>query len=113
MEPDQKERRRDERFPIEAGATVEVSGGGSTMRATTIDMSGSGVLLDFAAASPLAPGDRVDCEFQVAHESGSPLPYWGVGRVVRVDGPRVAVELVAGGFAPLEPGGDCPPGGDS
>jgi len=108
MEPDPSWKRRSElRFLIEAGATVEVVKSGQTVRATTVNMSGGGVLLHFEETSQLAVGDEVICEFKVENkvenDDAKPLPYWGVGSVVRVEDCRVAIMLQAGGFSPLDP----------
>jgi hypothetical protein len=86
---------------IEAGATVKVSKSGQILYAKTMNMSGGGVLLHFDEPAHLAVGDPVDCEFRVAPEYGSPLPYRGVGDVTRLEGCYVAIALKAGGFCPL------------
>ena len=54
MEPDHSGNRRELRFLIEAGAGVEVCKTGQTLRATTANMSGGGVLLDFEEPVQLA-----------------------------------------------------------
>jgi len=103
MEPDHRKFiPRELRFLIEAGATVEVSKNGQTICATTVNMSSSGVLLHFEEPVQLEVGDQVTCEFRVEHEADKPLPYWGVGNVVRVEDRRVAILLKFGGFAPLQ-----------
>jgi hypothetical protein len=105
MEPDHLEQRpkqRELRFLIEAGATVEVGKNGQTIHATTVNMSAGGVLLHFEEPVQLEVGDQVTCEFRVEHEADKPLPYWGVGNVVRVQDCRVAVMLRFGGFSPLQ-----------
>jgi PilZ domain-containing protein len=105
MEPHYPHQRREVRFVIEAGATVEVGKNGQTIHATTVNMSGGGVLLHFEESVPLAVGDQVSCEFKVEHGADSPLPYWGLGEVVRViEGCSFAIVLKAGGFSPLESG---------
>ena len=86
---------------IEAGATVKVLKSGQILYAKTVNVSGAGVLLRFDEPAPLAVGDPVDCEFRVAPAYGSPLPFWSVGDVVRLEGCRVAIALKAGGFCPL------------
>jgi hypothetical protein len=104
MEPEGlegSERRREPRFPVVAGGTVEVSKNNHKARATTVDISGCGVLLDFDAPLPLAVGDQVVCEFQVNHAADQPLPYWAVGNVVRVADCRAAIDLTAGGLSPM------------
>ena len=102
MEPDYSHERKELRFLIEAGATVKVCKNGQTLRATTVNMSACGVLLHFEEPVPLAVGDQVICEFRVPHEADKPLPYWGVGNVVRAEECRVAIELKGGGFSPSE-----------
>jgi PilZ domain len=78
---------------IEAGATVKVLKSGQILYAKTVNMSGGGVLLHFDESAHLAVGDPVDCEFRVAPEYGSPLPYRGVGDVTRLEGCYVAIRL--------------------
>jgi len=46
-----------------------VNKSGLITRATTVNMSGSGVLLHFEEAVQLALGDQVTCEFQVSHDA--------------------------------------------
>jgi hypothetical protein len=101
MRPGYSDLRREVRFVMEAGATVKVLKTGQILHAKTVNMSGGGVLLHFDEPAPLSVGDRVDCEFRVVPEQGSPLPYWGVGDVIRLEGCCVALELKAGGFCPL------------
>jgi len=102
MEPERAERRKEPRFPIQAGAVVEVNNNGRIARATTVNMSSFGALLQFQEPLPLQIGDRVICEFQVQHDEDKPLPYWGVGYVVRVEDSRAAIDFKAGGFLPLK-----------
>ena len=71
---------------------------GEYLAATTIDMSGCGALVQFDEPAPFAVGDRVTCEFKIPQEIDLPLPYWGVGNVVRVQGCLVAIDLKAGGL---------------
>ena len=99
MKPVCQDKRRATRFLIEAGATVEVSSNGRIARATTENMSGCGILLRFKEPVQLAVGDEVTCDLQVLHADDEPLPYWGLGSVVRIDGCRVAMDLKAGGLS--------------
>lgn len=101
MQPGYSGLRKEVRFVIEAGATVKVLKTGQLLHAKTVNMSGGGVLLHFDEPVPLSAGDPVDCEFRVVPEHGSPLPYWGMGNVVRLEGCCVAIVLKAGGFCPL------------
>ncbi|MGA9415417.1 MAG: PilZ domain-containing protein [Terriglobales bacterium] len=77
MEPEYSNKRKEVPFLIEVRATVKASKNGQTIRATTVNMSGCGVLLQFDEPVLLAVGDQVSCEFKVAHKADSPLPYWG------------------------------------
>ncbi len=106
MEPDRSDKRREPRSLIQAGASVEVQKRGKIVNATTVNISGCGVLLEFKIPTQLAVGDPVVCEFAVTHDAAKGLPCWGVGDVVRVDGCKVAVDFKAGALAPLdsEPG---------
>ena len=103
MEPDNSEKRREPRFPIQTGATVEVQKRGEIVSATTVNISGCGVLLEFEIPTRLEVGDPVICEFAVTHDADNGLPCWGVGDVVRVDGRTVAVDFKAGALTPLGP----------
>ena len=64
MEPSDSERRREERFPIEAGATVVVNYNGRSVSATTRHQR---VRRQFEESVQLAVGDQVACEFKVLH----------------------------------------------
>jgi hypothetical protein len=99
MEPDSSDNRREPRFPVKTGATVEVQKCGEIAGATTVNISGCGVLLEFKVPTQLAVGDPVVCEFDVTRGAGKPLPYWGMGDVVRVEGCQVAVDFKAGGLS--------------
>jgi hypothetical protein len=108
MEENPSERRKEPRFRVDAGASFEVNKNGQILRATTLDMSGSGVLLRFDGAVQLAPGDEVTCDFKLSSDADNSLPHWGIGTVVRVDGRSVAIELKAGGLCELEPKAEVP-----
>ena len=98
MEPNLTENRREPRFQIEAGATVELHNKGQIAKATTVNMSGCGVLLEFDVPPDVAVGDEVNCDFKLSKEAGETLPCWGLGTVVRVDNLRVAVEFRGAGW---------------
>jgi len=90
--------RKEPRFPIEIGAAVEVNNNGRGIRATTINVSGSGVLLEFEEFKEIVQfvvGDRVFCDFNIAEQTQNPLPCWGWGKVIRVEGRYIAVEFKA------------------
>lgn len=96
------ERRKEPRFRIQIGAVVEVCNNGRISRATTVNMSSFGALIEFGEPPPLQVGDRVICEFLAKHDEDKELPYWGVGHVVRIEDHRAAINLKAVGFLPLE-----------
>ena len=99
MEPSLTENRREPRFQIEVGATIELHNKGHIVKATTVNMSGCGVLLQLEIPQDLAVGDDALCDFKLSKEVGSnPLPRWGLGTVVRVDGLRVAIDFKGGGW---------------
>lgn len=104
MDCDGPERRKEPRYVIHAGAAVEVCHDGWTSKATTVDISGSGVLMEFAEPVSLAVGCEVFCQFSVSYANEQVLPYWGVGTVVRVDDRQAAVEFSAAGLTPLNNG---------
>jgi hypothetical protein len=98
MEPTRTQKRREARFEIEAGATVGLHKKGRTVKATTVNRSGCGVLLRFPEPVHLDVGDTVMCDFQMSKESGELLPCWAEGTVVRVDGTLVALQFQSGGW---------------
>jgi hypothetical protein len=111
MEAEKSEKRKEVRYMVEAGATVELNRNGKIACATTLNMSGSGVLLRFDEPVQLAVGDEVICDFKVSHEAERPLPYWGVGNVCRVEGCCVAIKLAAGCLSRGESEAKCPVAG--
>lgn len=98
--------RREPRFIIEIGAAVEVNNSGRPVRATTINVSGSGVLLEFEELVQFPVGDAVFCDFNIAGQAENPLPCWGWGKVVRAEGRRIAVEFKAGCYEAVVAEGD-------
>jgi hypothetical protein len=96
--------KREDRIAIEADATVEFGETGQSSAAKSINMTSAGVLLRFDEPVELAAGDRVTCDFLFEHGPDLPLPYWGLGRIVRVDAAgSVAVELHATGLSQHDP----------
>lgn len=98
MQPPHSEHRREPRIHIEAGTSVELHSNGQVVRATTVNMSGCGVLLQFAEPPPFTVGDSVTCNFKLPKEEGEPLPSWGLGTVVRLDGACAAIDFRGGGW---------------
>lgn len=102
MEDHGVDKRREPRFAIGAGTVVEVFRDGRTVRATTVNISGCGVLLQLDEPIGLAVGDQVICEFSIPAGTDKPLPCWAVGDIVRIDDCRVAIDFKAGGFVSLD-----------
>jgi hypothetical protein len=96
MEPTPIEKRREPRLPVEVGATVRVRNKDKALRATTVNMSGCGVLLQFAEPTGFSVGDPVMCDFSLSRESDEQLPCWAEGTVVRVERLRVAIDFRGG-----------------
>jgi hypothetical protein len=94
------ERRRAQRYRIEANATVRKDGG-EPIPATVLNISASGILLRLGGRILLEPGEAVTVEVELPGDSDKPLSPWGIGRIVRVDGDRSAIQLCAGSFHPL------------
>jgi hypothetical protein len=90
--------RREARVPIAVVANVEVNNNGQIVHATTINVSGCGVLLRFDEAIHVSPGDEVLCEFSSASPTQKSLPCWVFGSVVRVEGNRVAIDFRSGSY---------------
>ena len=95
-----KERRREPRYPVHAKATLELAASKEPVPANIGNLSAAGVFLTFPDPVRLAVGDEVSCVLKVRHGAGPPLPCWGLGRVVRVEGQSAAIELTAAGFDP-------------
>jgi len=98
MQPTFDDRRREPRFSIQAGTVVALRRGERTVKATTINMSGCGVLLEFAEPVDLAVGDIAVCDFDLPDESGKMLPCWADGTVTRVDGNLIAIDFRCGAW---------------
>jgi hypothetical protein len=99
MGDERVERRRETRVPVEAGASVE--SGGHAAQAKSINMTSTGVLLRFDEPVSLSVGGQVKCGFTASPGANVLLPYWGLGRIVRVNDGDVAVELKGTGLAAL------------
>ena len=89
------ERRRQPRYPLAVENQVELEPSGERLRAMTENISECGVLLRFDREVALKVGDELRCEFALDHDEGQPLHYWSRCRVVRVEGTRVAVDLLS------------------
>jgi hypothetical protein len=98
------ERRKEDRISVEAAGTVELIESGQSSHARSINMTSGGVLLRFDEPVALAEGEQVACDFLGDHGPELPLPYWGLGRIVRVDpAGSVAIELNTAGLVRFDP----------
>jgi hypothetical protein len=97
MKRKRQERRREVRYPSDAKVMVHRNGGQATS-ATAADISTAGMLLHVGQPSEFCVGEEVTVEVELPDNPGAPFSYWGVARVVRVDGVRFAIELRAGTF---------------
>jgi len=102
METNRIEKRRAPRFPIPVPAIVR-DASGQTARATVVNISSSGILVKVEEPLAFAPADEVMIEVDLPDDPEKPLPAWGIAKVVRVEGSRIAVELTSAGFHPLPP----------
>lgn len=89
-QPTGPNRRTEPRHPIRTAAILERKTGNKLV-GSTVNVSGSGVLLDLAHAADLALGEEVGCSIQIYGDK--PPQAWGVGKIVRVDRCRVAIEF--------------------
>ncbi|HML17249.1 MAG TPA: PilZ domain-containing protein [Bryobacteraceae bacterium] len=89
-QPTGPNRRTEPRHAIRATAILERKTGRKIV-GSTVNISGSGVLLDLSNAGDLALGEEVGCSIQLYGDK--PPQAWGVGRIVRLDRSRVAIEF--------------------
>jgi hypothetical protein len=95
------ERRGEPRFPVEPGTQIKVVCNGNFTRATAVDISETGILLQCLGPIRLVPGDRITCDIDDGDNIGSEPP--SSGKVVRVQAPYVAVAFTSNLFARLRP----------
>jgi len=81
------------RFPVEPGTAIEVNHLGVPARANTLDISFNGILLEFDHPVTLHLGDWVTLDFVQDDPRALPLPYWGVGQIVRIEDNKVALNF--------------------
>ena len=67
--------RKEPPFLIEIGTAVEVNNSGRAIRATSINVGGCGVLLEFQELDSFLVGDPVFCDFNIADQTQNPLPH--------------------------------------
>lgn len=88
--------------PEKPGQVVKaIPGQGTNVPITLLGSSTSSAQLAGMLGLPyaFAVGDELTCDFKVTHPEERPLPYWGIGKVVRVEGCTAAIELHAGGLS--------------
>jgi len=95
-------RRSEPRFPVSPGTLIEINKEGTVTTAMVENISASGILLRFEVPVTLALGEWVTLDFVDKVENAPPLPYWGVGRVIRIDGLKVAMTLNVSGLVDLD-----------
>jgi hypothetical protein len=98
MEPIDVERRKSPRYPIEARVVIH-QGTGEPVSGAAVDISSSGMLVHLDRPIPFHLGEEVTVEVELPPHSGKPFSPWGIGRVVRLDGERSAIQLCAGTFS--------------
>ena len=84
------ETRKQTRYPLRAEAIVERTTG-ERVRASTVNVSGGGVLLQLEQESELRVGETVTCGVGLYKER--PPQSWGTGRIVRVENCLVAIDF--------------------
>jgi len=101
MEDQTQERRRAQRYPIAARATVRRASG-ETVSATSVNVSSSGILLQVEEPGRFEIGEEVSVELDLPPDHDQPLSVWGVGKIVRLDAQQQAIQLDAGSFHNLK-----------
>jgi PilZ domain len=90
MEHPSPDNRKELRYALDTQAILERNTG-EQFSAATINVSGSGMLVQLEQAPGLRLGEVVNCS--VLLYQGKPLQSWGLGTVVRVEDLRVAIEF--------------------
>jgi PilZ domain len=93
-----EERRKEIRYPIDALVIVRRTGG-QTVRLRAVDISASGMRLNFGSEpSPLALDEEVTVEIEREAEPGQPPWNWGLGRVAYIGDGCAGIQLFGGRF---------------
>jgi PilZ domain len=87
---DDSNNRKEVRYTLQLHAILQRNTGESIL-GSTVNASGSGVLLEIALPPDLRLGERVCCSMELY--AGKAPQEWGVGRIVRIEGSRVAIEF--------------------
>jgi hypothetical protein len=93
MKDGTREDRRQIRYPLHTEAVIERMSG-EKLAASTVNVSGGGVLLQLAEQSDLQLGETVTCGVKL-YKQKPPQP-WGNGRIVRVEEYLVAIDFQDG-----------------
>jgi len=99
MEPIDVERRKSPRYPIQARVVI-YKRAGEPVSGAAVDIGSSGMLVHLDRPIPFYLGEDVTVEVELPPHSDKPFSPWGIGRVVRLDGERSAIQLCAGTFIP-------------
>jgi len=91
-------KRREERFLLAVIGAVKLTNSGRVVKTRTVNISGCGALVQFEEPVEVAIGDALSCQYCLPEAVDESLPQWIQGRVVRVDGPTVAINFEAGVF---------------
>lgn len=97
MDREPGDRRKAQRYPIQADAIVHTSNG-RTIPARATNISSYGMLLHIEQSSALAVDEQVTVEIELPNDPEKTFSSWGVARVVRIDGSNLGVQLYAGTF---------------
>ena len=94
MHQETQNRRKETRYPIQAGAIIH-TGCGKAIPATATNISSFGMLLRIDQPSPLTIDEQVTVEIELPD---NPFSSWGVARVAHIDGAYFGIQLCAGTF---------------
>jgi hypothetical protein len=97
MNQETQNRRKETRYPIQAGAIIH-TGGGKAIRAIATNISSFGMLLRIDQPSTLAMDEQVTVEIELPDDPDKPFSSWGVARVAHIDGAYFGIQLSAGTF---------------
>jgi hypothetical protein len=97
MNQEAQDRRKETRYPIQAGAIVH-TGSGKTISATATNISSFGMLLRIEQPSSLTLDEQVTVEIELPDHPDKPFSAWGVARVARIDGAYFGIQLAGGTF---------------
>jgi len=97
MQHESVNKRKETRYPVDTQAILERKTG-EQLSAATLNISGSGMLVNLARAPDLRLGEELLCSVLLYQDK--PLQSWGLGTVRRVEGSLVAIEFKSVSLAP-------------